>query len=145
MATPKKIASKTCAPNEEFVSGIRRLKGEPKAKDGFPVHDVRSLLKQLGLGAYQSLLQKCIGTGEKAPTPTRSSTLLRKQPILLWADFVLTKRPRPLYHKTPPCLLCHKIWELRKISTTTTQGARKENLWRQTPAPSTPTVDMEML
>ena len=33
-------------------------------------------------------------------------------------------------------------WE---ISTTTTQGARKENLQRQTPAPSTPTVDMKML
>ena len=33
-------------------------------------------------------------------------------------------------------------WE---ISTTTTQRARKENLQRQTLAPSTPTVDMKML
>ena len=33
----------------------------------------------------------------------------------------------------------------REISTTTTQRARKENLRRQTLAPSTPTVDMEMV
>ena len=32
-----------------------------------------------------------------------------------------------------------------EISTTTTQSAKKENLQRQSLAPSTPTVDMEML
>ena len=37
------------------------------------------------------------------------------------------------------------IMGLMRISTTTTQRAKKENLQRQAVAPSTPTVDMEML
>ena len=53
-----------------------------------------------------------IGRGEMAPTPT-PSVLLRKRPVLLRADFVLTKDPRPLYYKTPTCLFCHKL-ALRK-------------------------------
>ena len=34
-------------------------------------------------------------------------------PVLRRADFVLTKDPRPLYYKTPPCAFYHKI-SLRK-------------------------------
>ena len=40
--------------------------------------------------------------------PPMASSELRKLPVLLRADFVLPKDPRPLYYKTPPCLFCHK-------------------------------------
>ena len=36
------------------------------------------------------MIRALIGRGEKAPTPTRS-VLLRKRPVILKADFVLTK------------------------------------------------------
>ena len=57
--------------------------------------------------------------GIRPPTPTHS-VLPRKRPVLLRADFVLTKDPRPLYLKTPPSLFYHKvalrkdIWVLRE-------------------------------
>ena len=41
-----------------------------------------------------------IERGEKALTPTLS-VLLRKRPVLLRPDFVLTTDPRPLYYKSP--------------------------------------------
>ena len=50
--------------------------------------------------------------GKRPPHPTLS-VLLGKRPVLLRADFVLTKDPRPFYYKTPPCLFYHKI-ALRK-------------------------------
>ena len=43
-------------------------------------------------------------------------------------------------------IFCFEVIELyREISTATTQRARKENLQRQTLAPSAPTVAMKML
>ena len=38
--------------------------------------------------------------GKRPPTPTLSA-LVRKQPVLLRADFVLSKDPWLLYYKTP--------------------------------------------
>ena len=52
------------------------------------------------------------GREETAPTPTLSA-LLRKWPVLLRMDLVLTKDPRPVYYQTPPCLFYHKL-ALRK-------------------------------
>ena len=40
----------------------------------------------------------------KGPHP-HTFSLLRKRPVLLRADVVLTKDPRPLYYKTPPSIL----------------------------------------
>ena len=44
---------------------------------------------------------------------TEVSVLLGEWTVLLRAETVLTKDPRPLYYKTPPCLFDHKI-ALRK-------------------------------
>ena len=63
-----------------------------------------------------------LGRGEKARTPTLSA-LLRQWPVLLRADFVLTKDPRPLYYKTLPVYLTTKLpfvrqfWVLSKDET----------------------------
>ena len=59
-------------------------------------------------GGGASLNLPIFGREEKAPTPTLSA-LLRKWRVLRRADFALTKDPRPLYNKTPPCLFQHKL------------------------------------
>ena len=87
-----------------------------------------------------------IGTGEKALTSTLSA-LLRKRPVLLRADFVLTKDPPPLYCKTPPCLVYHKI-ALRKailgpsksaLSNTGRSLSKKLQVWGYWPLSPLPT------
>ena len=49
-----------------------------------------------------------VGRRDKAPTSTLSA-LLRKRPVLLTADFVLTSDPRLVYYKTRPCLSTAKL------------------------------------
>ena len=48
----------------------------------------------------------------KNPTPALSA-LLRKWSVLLGGVWVLTKDPKLLYYKTPPCIFCHKLFFIR--------------------------------
>ena len=82
------------------MSQILSSQGENAPSNPYPHYLVRLSTSRNSRDRH---LRKIVGRGEEAPTPTLS-ILLRKPPVLLRADFVLTKdpgrsttRPLPVY------------------------------------------------
>ena len=97
--TQKWLKSESTGPSPDWAQVTQKwLRNDSNMGSGVAFE---SLLGHFGVGLPESLLSHfwvtLIGWGEKTPTP-KISALLRKRPVLVRANFVLTKdRKRPYY------------------------------------------------